>query len=136
MNRMLARLLHEDQGSISAITAAGLGIVVVLFAFVTTVHGNNDVHTRAAAIAAEAGRAAETAVNTRGTVISVDPVDAQTAARAYLAAAGATGTVTIISPTRVRVTVVVDRPAVLNLFGPRYHASATKDATLVAGRHG
>ena len=135
MNRFLTRLLRDDRGSISAATAVGAGIVLVVLAFVTTVQGDNDAASRAAGIAAEAGRAAETAVNTRGATISVDPVDAQTAARAYLAHTGATGTVTIINPTLVRVTVAVSRPALFGLFGPTYRATATKDAVLKAG-HG
>lgn len=135
MNRVLAQLRHDDRGSISAATAAGVGIVLVLFAGLTTVHGHNDALSRATSIAAEAARAAESAINTRGATIAVDPVDAQTAARAYLAAAGATGTVTIVSPTLVRVTARVERPALFTLFGPTYRGTATKDAVLKAG-HG
>jgi hypothetical protein len=136
MNHFLHRLLHEDRGSISATTAAGVAIILVLFAFVTSVHGDNDAQARAAGVAAEAARAAETAVNTRGATIAVDPVNAEAAARSYLAAAGATGTVTIVSPTLVRVTAVVDRPALFGLLGPVYHGAATKDAVLKAGARG
>jgi hypothetical protein len=135
MNRLLNRLPREERGAISAATAAGVSIVLVLFAGLTTVHGDNDALSRATGIAAEAARAAESAVNTRGTTIAVDPVDAQTAARAYLAAAGATGTVTIVNPALVRVTATIERPALFTLFGPAYRGTATKDAILKAG-HG
>jgi Flp pilus assembly protein TadG len=136
MTRFLHRLRREDRGSISVSTAASMAMILVLLAGVTTVHGKNDAQSRADGIAAEAARAAETAINTRGTTLAVDPVDAQTAASTYLAAASATGTVTIVNPTLVRVTAAVDRPAVFGVFGPSYHASATKDAVLRTGRDG
>jgi len=134
MNRHLARLLHDDRGSVSVTMALGMLVAVVMLAFLTTVHGLNDAQSRADVLAAEAARAAETALNTRGQTVTVDPVDAQTAARQYLAAAGVTGTVTITSPTLVIVTVTVDRPALFSLLGPTYHAIATKGAVLVVGR--
>jgi Flp pilus assembly pilin Flp len=134
MNRLLARLLREERGSASVTMAVGVFVAVVMLALVTTVHGLNDAQSRADALAAEAARAAETAINTRGATLAVDPVDAQTAARQYLAAAHATGAVTITSPTTVTVTVTVDRPALFSLPGPTYHATATKNAVLVVGR--
>jgi D-arabinose 1-dehydrogenase-like Zn-dependent alcohol dehydrogenase len=135
MNRHVARLFRDDRGSVSAAMAIGTALAIVLLAFVTTVHGLNDAQSRADGYAAEAARAAANAVNTRGATVTIDTAGAQTAARHYLAAAGVTGTVTITGPATVQVTVTVDRPAVFTLFGPAYHATATKNAVLVAGSH-
>jgi len=132
----IAARVREDRGSVSATMALGVAVAMLVLAFVTTVHGQNDAYSRADALASEAARAAETAVNTRGATITVDPNEAVAAARAYLAAAGVSGTVTITSPTRVRVTVTVDRPALWTTFGPSYHATASKDAVLTVGPHG
>ncbi|MFI9389201.1 hypothetical protein [Kutzneria sp. NPDC052558] len=134
MNRLLTRLLRDDTGSVSVTMALGMMVAVVMLALLTTVHGLNDAQARADALASEAARAAETAINTRGPTLAIDPVDAQAAARAYLSAAGVTGTVTITSPTTVTVVVTVDRPALFTLLGPTYHAVATKNAVLVVGR--
>lgn len=115
-----------------AISAA---LLMLLLALITTVHGRNDAQSRADALAAEAARAAETAINTRGTTITLDMTGAQAAACAYLAATATTGTVAITSPTTVTVTVTVNRPAVFTLFGPSYRATATKNAVLAVGPH-
>lgn len=133
MNRLFTSLLREDRGSVSAAMAIGVALAMVLLAFVTTVHGLNDAQSRADGYAAEAARAAANAVNTRGDTVTIDPVDAQAAARHYLAAAGVTGTVTITGPATVQVTVTVDRPAVMALFGSTYHATATESAVLAVG---
>ena len=127
------RLLREDSGSVSAAMAIGTTLAMLLLAFVTTVHGLNDAQSRADGYAAEAARAAANAVNTRGATVTIDTAGAQTAARHYLATAGVTGTVTITGPATVQVTVTVDRPAAMGLFGPTYHATATQTAVLAVG---
>ncbi|EWM15280.1 hypothetical protein [Kutzneria sp. 744] len=53
--------------------------------------------------------------------------------QAYLAADGVTGTVTITGPATVQITVTVDRPAVMELFSPTYHATATQTAAPAVG---
>lgn len=126
--------LREDRGVVSVAMAFGVAISVLLVAFVATVHGGNDTQSRADAIAAETARAALTALDTRGTTVAIDPIRAQAAARSYLAAAGASGTITITGPTTVTATVTLDRPAVFTLFGATHHATATSRATLVVGR--
>lgn len=133
MNRHLASLLRDDRGSVSVAMAIGTALAMLLLAFVTAVHGLNDAQSRADSYAAEAARAAANAVNTRGTTITIDPADAQTAARHYLAAAGVAGTVTVTGPATVQVTVTVDRPAVMGLFGSTYHATAAQTAVLAVG---
>jgi hypothetical protein len=133
MNRLFTRVFRDDRGSVSAAMAIGTALAILLLAFVTTVHGLNDAQARADGYAAEAARAAANAVNTRGATVTIDPVDAQTAARHYLATAGVPGTVTITGPATVQVTVTVDRPAVMGLFGPTYHATATQTAMLAIG---
>lgn len=71
---------------------------------------------RADAIAEEAARAAgqslDTASLSRG-VAAVDPTAATAAARSYLDAAAAVGTVVVAAPDRIRVDVTVTQPTIL-----------------------
>lgn len=71
---------------------------------------------RADAVAEEAARAAGQALDpdalTRG-VATIDPTAAVAATQAYLAAADATGTVTVTAPDLVTVEVTLTRPTVL-----------------------
>ena len=132
--RISARL-GDDRGVVSVTMAIGIAVALLTLAFVTTIAGQNDAYSRADSLAAEAARAALTAVNTRGTTITVDTAGAASAARAYLTATGTPGTVTITSPTTVTVTVTVDRPALWSVFGASYHATATREAVLAVGPH-
>ena len=92
---------------------------------------------RAEAIAEEAARAAGQALDpvalAAGTP-AVDPAAAADAARDYLAAAGATGTVDIVAPDRIRVdTTLVQPTVVLGLIGrTEVTSTGTAEAVLVA----
>ncbi|WP_219414196.1 hypothetical protein [Pseudonocardia nigra] len=71
---------------------------------------------RADALAEEAARAAGQALDPAsltGGAAAVDPSAAADEARAYLTAAGARGTVTVVAPDRIRVEVTIERPTVL-----------------------
>jgi Flp pilus assembly protein TadG len=91
---------------------------------------------RADAIAEEAARAAGQALDpaalATGTAV-IAPAAAADAARAYIAATGATGEVTVTGPDRVRVEVTLQRPTVLlGLVGREVLTSrGTAEAVLV-----
>ncbi|WP_214405757.1 hypothetical protein [Pseudonocardia lacus] len=68
------------------------------------------------AVAEEAARAAGQALDTAaliGGVAAVEPAQAAAAARSYLDAAQATGTVTVTAPDTIRVEVTLTRPTIL-----------------------
>lgn len=76
---------------------------------------------RADAIAEEAARTAgqslDAAALSRG-VAAIDGAAAAASAQAYITAAGASGTATIVAPDRIRVTVTINRPTIiLGLIG-------------------
>jgi hypothetical protein len=90
---------------------------------------------RADAVAEEAARAAGEAFDpvslVRGQAV-VEPAAAVTAARAYLDAAGATGTVQIIGPDRIRVDTELTQPTILlGLIGrPDLTSTGSAEAVL------
>jgi hypothetical protein len=90
---------------------------------------------RADAVAEEAARAAGEAFDpvslVRGQAV-VEPAAAVTAARAYLDAAGATGTVRIVGPDRIRVDTELTRPTILlGLIGrPELTSTGSAEAVL------
>jgi hypothetical protein len=84
------------------------------------------------ALAAEAGRAAASAVDTRGTTLTVNAAAGTAAAQEYLAATGHTGTVDW-TPSAVRVTVAYDQPAVIGLLGSSWHVTGTATVSLTVG---
>ncbi|MFC4004937.1 hypothetical protein ACFS2C_23475 [Prauserella oleivorans] len=88
---------------------------------------------RADAIAAEAARAAQTALDTRGATVVVDPAAAVAAAHSYLSAAGENGEVSVIGPRTVRVTVTIAAPAAIGLIQSTHHATGTATAELGIG---
>jgi hypothetical protein len=90
---------------------------------------------RADRLAAEAARAAVQAADTRGPALTLDQPAAARAARAYLAAAGVTGTVTTTGPRTVQVTVTVPgHYLILGLVGAAdYTATGQAAATLAVG---
>jgi Flp pilus assembly protein TadG len=94
------------------------------------------------AVAQEAARAGAGMVSRsaayRSGTFEVDPAQALAAARAYLAASGHTGTVSLDGTDRIRVTVTVtERTLVLSLIGiDTMSATATAVASLVSGVNG
>ncbi|MFD8494883.1 hypothetical protein [Amycolatopsis sp. NPDC059657] len=124
---------RRDDGAVSVLAAVLIPALVLVLALVVDGSGKMQAIIRADAIAAEAARAAETALDTRGTTIVVDPGTAAAAARTYLHSTGYPGEVTIENTRTVRVTVTVDQPATLGLLVDSYHATATATAVLGVG---
>lgn len=90
---------------------------------------------RAERIAAEAARAAVQATDARGPTVTLDRAGAVRAARAYLTAAGVTGTVTVTGARTVTVAATVHgSDIILGLVGqPDYTSTRTASATLAIG---
>jgi len=131
----------DDTGSVTLLLVVA---VLGLFAAVgLVVDGAGKVRAlqRADDVAAEAARAAGQALDPAAAVQGrrggVEPVAAAAAARAYLAAAGVTGTVTVTGG-RVRVTTtVVYRPVLLAAAGAAgITVHGTAEARLVSGLTG
>ena len=121
----------REDGSVTVLVAALLPALLLVLALV--VDGTNQlrVQSRADAIAAEAARAAGTAVNTRGTTVQLDPAAARDAAQRYLAASGHTGTIQLSPGGTVRATAHHVEPAAIGLLSPT--TEATGEATAVVG---
>ncbi|WP_233520258.1 hypothetical protein [Prauserella sp. PE36] len=88
---------------------------------------------RADALAAEAARAANTAVDTRSSSVGIDTATAARTAADYLTRAGHPGQVTITGSRAVRVTVTVTEPTTTGLLGSRAEATGTALAELGVG---
>ncbi|GAA2778889.1 hypothetical protein [Crossiella cryophila] len=123
----------DDRGVVSAMTAIlGFALVLVL-ALVVDGTGKIRAYSRADALAAEAARAALTAVDTRSTPIQLDVPAAHTAARDYLARSGCPGTVEITSTRTVHVQVRCTEPARIGILGSHYTVTGTATAALDVG---
>jgi Flp pilus assembly protein TadG len=112
----LRRLVRGDRGSA---TAFGLFLIMVVLVLAgAMIEGGNAMSARGHAtdVAQQAARAGadnlDLAALRNDGLVRIDPAAAQTAARAFLAQVGETGTVTA-SPTQVSVTVTVTRPGIL-----------------------
>lgn len=123
----------DDAGSVTVLVAVVVPALLLVVALVVDGSGQLRTISRADAIAAEAARAAQTAIDTRGETIVVDTASAATVARSYLAQAGHHGTVTITGPDTVQVTVTVSQEAVFGLGGPTHTATGTATAQLGVG---
>lgn len=128
---MMRRL--DDTGSITVFVAVLVPALLLVVALVVDGAGQLRTISHADALAAEAARAAETAVDTRGATITVDAASAAAAARTYLAQTGEPGTVTITGPNTVHVAVTVSTPAMFGLGGPNHIAVGTATAELGVG---
>ncbi|MEY9997738.1 Flp pilus assembly protein TadG [Streptomyces sp. V4I8] len=128
---------HDDRGGVSvfvAIIAVPLLFLGGLFA--VDAFGVTRAHERADGVATEAARAAAQAIDPTqaitGNAIVADPQDAAAAARAYLNAAGVTGTVTV-SGDGHRITVQVT-DTYTGKFAPNtWTVNATSSASLLHG---
>lgn len=123
----------DDAGSVTVLVAVLVPALLLVVALVVDGAGQLRAISRADAVAAEAARAAQTALDTRGETIVVDPAPAATAARSYLAQAGYRGTVAITGSHTVEVTVTVSYRAVFGLGGPHHTATGTATAQLGVG---
>lgn len=141
-----ARLLRlrlgtdRDRGSVTVFLAITMVGLLVLLGLVADGGAKLRATQRAAATAAEAARAGGQALDlpaaTAGQPIHVDRAAAASAAREYLTATGATGTVTVSDDgTQLTVTVTSTAPTVfLSLIGiQNLTSTATAHAVLVAG---
>jgi hypothetical protein len=133
----MRRLDERGGGAVSVPMAiAVLAMIAVLGLAVDGVRAAQGIAT-ADAVAEEAARAAGQAVDLHrlaGGAAVVDPGPAVVAARAYLAAAGAEGSVRIEAPDRIAVEVTLRRPTVLlGLVGrPEIVSHGAARAELVA----
>ncbi|ASR36603.1 hypothetical protein BAY61_18140 [Prauserella marina] len=124
-----------DDGSVSVMIAVLIPALLLVLALVVDGSARLRAIARADALAAEAARAANTAVDTRSTSVTVDTATAARTATDYLAHAGHPGYVTITGPRAVRVTVTVTEPTTIGLLGSTVHATGTALAQLGVGTH-
>ncbi|NKQ51991.1 hypothetical protein HFP15_03740 [Amycolatopsis sp. K13G38] len=123
----------RDAGSVSVMVAVLVPALLLVFALVVDGSARLRAIARADAVAAEAARAANTAVDTRSSNVGVDTVHAARTAADYLARAGHPGQVTITGPRAVRVTVTVTEPTTIGLLGGSAQATGTALAQLGVG---
>ncbi len=114
--------LGEERGSLSLFFVVAALALLVTVGLVVDGGGKIRALQRADAVAAEAARAGGQAIvesrAVRGQGAVTDPVRARGAAEDYLAAAGVTGTVTVLDGTRLQVeTSVGYDPVFLDLVG-------------------
>lgn len=128
---------REDDAQRGAVTVwVALIAIAVLASILLVVDGGARMRaaTQADTYAAEAARAATIAVTPRSAGASADARAATRAAQAYLAAAGVSGTVKIIGPAVVRVTVAVSGRGPIS--GASFTMSRTATALLQVGVEG
>ncbi|MFE0024107.1 hypothetical protein [Amycolatopsis sp. NPDC059021] len=123
----------RDAGSVTILVAVLAFALLLVLALVVDGNARTRVIARADALAAEAARAANTAVDTRSPRVGIDTATAARAATDYLARAGHPGQVTIIGPRAVRVTVTVTEPTTVGLLGASRQATGTALAELGIG---
>ncbi|MFE9690667.1 pilus assembly protein TadG-related protein [Micromonospora sp. NPDC005806] len=136
--RLLRRLRDDDRGQVTPWTIAGVLIVLILAGLVLDLGLGMSDKVRVLDLAQAAARAGarEIDLNTyrRTGTVQLDPTQAATAARAFLAQAGVPGTATA-STTTVTVTITTRRPTqLLTLVGiTSLPVSATATATPLTG---
>lgn len=128
------RRLPDDAGSVTVVAAVLVPALLLVIALVVDGAGQLRAISRADALAGEAARAAQTALDTRGSTITIDTSAAVGAARSYLDQTGHTGTVTVTGPDTVRVAVTVTVPAAFGLGRPTHTATGTAIARLGVGQ--
>lgn len=124
----------HDAGSVTVLAAVLIPALLLVIALVVDGAGQLRAISRADALAAEAARAAQTALDTRGRTVTVDRAAAVAAARSYLDQAGHTGRITVSGPDTVTVSVTVTVPAAIGLAGPTHTATGTATARLGVAR--
>ncbi|WP_020670183.1 hypothetical protein [Amycolatopsis nigrescens] len=123
----------RDAGSVSVMVAVLIPALLFVLALVVDGSARLRAIARADALAAEAARAANTAVDTRSPSVGVDTATVARAAADYLARAGHPGQVTIAGARAVRVTVTVTAPTTIGLLGDSTQATGTALAQLGVG---
>jgi hypothetical protein len=124
-----------DRGSVTVLAAVLILALVAALALVVDGAGKLRALNRADAIAAEAGRAALSAVDTRGPAPRLDTPAALHAAHAYLTRVGHPGSVTRTGQQTITVTVTLTEPAAIPLFGASYTVTGHATAELGVGVH-
>ncbi|WP_275293506.1 hypothetical protein [Amycolatopsis sp. La24] len=130
---MTSRKSLHDAGSTSVLIAVLVPALLLVLALVVDGSARLRAIARADALAAEAARAANTAVDTRGARVAVDSAAAASAAAAYLAHSGHAGQVTVTGPRAVQVVVTVAEPAPIGLLGSTIAATGSARAELGVG---
>jgi hypothetical protein len=125
----------SERGSVTVLAAVLALALLACLALVVDGAGRLRALSRADAVAAEAARAALSALDTRGRTLRLEPAAATRAARGYLVRAGYPGTIHITGPTTVTVTVTIHHPAVLPVFGGAYTLTGHAAAQLGVGVH-
>ncbi|MFD9964007.1 hypothetical protein [Amycolatopsis sp. NPDC058986] len=123
----------RDAGSVTILVAVLAFALLLVLALVVDGSARTRAIARADALAAEAARAANTAVDTRSHNVGIDTATAARAATDYLARTGHPGQVTITGPRAVRVTVTVTEPTTVGLLGASPQATGTALAELGIG---
>lgn len=123
----------RDDGSVTVLAALLVPCVLLVTALLVDGADHLRLLARADAVAAEAARAALTALDTRGPTVRIDPDHAVTAARTYLAARHHTGEIALPAPDIVEVTVHHTEPTALGLFGPTHTVTGHATAQLELG---
>lgn len=123
----------RDAGSVSVMIAVLVPALLLVLALVVDGSARLRAIARADALAAEAARAANTAVDTRSSNVGIDTATAARTASDYFARAGHPGQVTIAGARAVRVTVTVTEPTPIGLLGGSAQATGTALAELGVG---
>lgn len=132
MTRPAARPSRDD-GQITIMAVILVAGLSLLLGLVADGGAKLQALARADTIAAEAARAALTAVDARGPTTVLDAPSAIRFGHAYLTTSGHTGTVHVTGPRTVQVTVEVTGPYPLGVFGGTYRATGTAVGELGVG---
>ncbi|KAA9159435.1 hypothetical protein FPZ12_020235 [Amycolatopsis acidicola] len=130
---MTAKETPRDAGSVTIMIAVLVPALLLVLGLIVDGSARLRAIARADALAAEAARAASTAVDTRSSTVGVDTASAARTAADYLARAGYPGDVRIVGPRAVRVTVTVTEPTRIGLLGSTAQSTGTALAELGVG---
>jgi hypothetical protein len=126
--------VRDDRGSITALTASVLAGFVVMFALVVggaeVLRARSDAFGAAAAAARAGAQELDEAAVVQG-LVELDPQAAQAAAQSYLAARGATGSVTVSA---TDVTVTVEDSVAIPHLGDVIGVEATATVSAIKGQ--
>ena len=125
--------LASDEGSVTVLAAVLVAALLLVLALVVDGGARLRATSRADSLAAEAARAAVSAVDLRGPTVVVDRPAAVAAATAYLAANDATGTVTLNPDGTIQVQARLSRQAPVGLLGGTIEATGIATAQLSVG---
>lgn len=130
----------RDRGNVTVFMTLLVPAWIAMLGLVIVGGGRLRAYQRADNVAAEAARAAGSAINTGVAVAGgekiIDPAKAASAAEAYLNVVGATGYATVIDGTHLRVTAVINyaNPSGLEFIGgATWQATGVATVTLLVG---